>query len=43
VLNAFDKKAPIDTLNYAALNYNPTYAQPGAVGRFYTVGVRVKL
>ena len=43
VLNLFDKKAPLDTLNYAALNYNPTYAQSGAVGRFYTVGVRVKL
>jgi iron complex outermembrane receptor protein len=43
VMNAFDKKAPLDPLNYAALNYNPTYAQNGVVGRFYTVGVRVKL
>lgn len=43
VMNAFDKKAPFDPLNYAALNYNPTYAQNGVVGRFFTVGVRVKL
>ena len=43
VMNVFDKKAPFDPLNYAALNYNPTYAQNGVVGRFFTVGVRVKL
>ncbi|MGE7137089.1 TonB-dependent receptor plug domain-containing protein [Luteibacter sp. NPDC031894] len=43
VMNVFDKKAPFDPLNYAALNYNPTYAQNGVIGRFYTLGVRVKL
>jgi iron complex outermembrane receptor protein len=43
ILNAFDRKPPLDPLNYAALNYNPTYAQGGIVGRFFTVGVRVKL
>ncbi|SEN32907.1 iron complex outermembrane recepter protein [Luteibacter sp. UNCMF331Sha3.1] len=43
VMNVFDKKAPFDPLNYAALNYNPTYAQNGVVGRFFTLGVRVKL
>jgi iron complex outermembrane receptor protein len=43
VMNLFDKKAPFDPLNYAALNYNPTYAQNGVVGRFFTLGVRVKL
>ena len=43
VMNAFDRKAPFDPLNYASFNYNPTYAQSGAVGRFYTVGVKVKL
>ena len=43
IINAFDRKAPFDPLNYAAVNYNPTYAQSGVVGRFFTVGVRVKL
>lgn len=43
VMNLFDKKAPFDPLNYAALNYNPTYAQNGVIGRFFTLGVRVKL
>lgn len=43
VMNVFDKKAPFDPLNYAALNYNPTYAQNGVIGRFYRLGVRVKL
>jgi iron complex outermembrane recepter protein len=43
VMNLFDRKAPFDPLNYAALNYNPTYAQNGVVGRFFTLGVRVKL
>lgn len=42
VLNAFDRKAPFDPIDYAANNYNPTWAQQGAVGRFYTVGLRVK-
>lgn len=43
ILNAFNRKAPFDPFNYAALNYNPTWAQAGAVGRFYTVGVKVKM
>ncbi|MDQ0010571.1 iron complex outermembrane receptor protein [Luteibacter jiangsuensis] len=43
IMNVFDKKAPFDPLNYAALNYNPTYAQNGVIGRFFTLGVRVKL
>lgn len=43
VMNAFDRKAPLDVANYAATNYNPTYAQDGAIGRFYNLGVKVKL
>jgi iron complex outermembrane receptor protein len=43
VLNAFNRKAPFDPANYASNNYNPTWAQPGMVGRFYTVGVRYKM
>lgn len=43
VMNAFDRKAPLDVANYAAVNYNPTYAQDGAIGRFFNLGVKVKL
>ncbi|MBV8908896.1 MAG: TonB-dependent receptor, partial [Sphingomonas sp.] len=39
VLNLFDAKAPINPANYAAANYNPTYTQMGAVGRFFRAGV----
>jgi iron complex outermembrane receptor protein len=42
-MNAFDRKAPLDVANYAAVNYNPTYAQDGAIGRFFNLGVKVKL
>src|ERR1700761_6856364 len=43
VQNLFDRKAPIDPANYAANNYNPTYDLAGIIGRFYNVGVKVKL
>ena len=43
VQNLFDRKAPIDPANYAANNYNPTYDLAGVIGRFYNVGVKVKL
>ncbi|MHC1480821.1 TonB-dependent receptor plug domain-containing protein [Frateuria aurantia] len=43
VMNLFDKKAPIDPANYAAVNYNPTYAEQGAIGRFFNLGVKFKL
>jgi len=39
VLNLFDAKAPVNPPNYAAANYNPTYTQAGAVGRFFRAGV----
>lgn len=42
ILNAFDRSPPLDIIDYAALNYNPTYAQAGIVGRFYKLGVDVK-
>jgi iron complex outermembrane receptor protein len=42
VLNLFDRKPPLNPANYAALNYNPTFAQSGAVGRFFRVGAKVK-
>lgn len=42
IMNAFDRKAPIDPANYAATNYNPTYDMPGVIGRFFNLGVKVK-
>lgn len=47
VMNVFDRKPPFDPGNYGAgiggLNYNPSYAQEGIVGRFVNVGVKFKL
>ena len=34
IQNLFDSKPPLDPANYATNNYNPTYTQKGAVGRF---------
>lgn len=45
ILNLFNKLPPFDPANYAgaATNYNPTWSQAGIVGRFYNLGVKVKL
>lgn len=40
IQNLFDRKAPFDPIDYAGVNYNPTYAQSGIVGRFYDLGLR---
>jgi iron complex outermembrane receptor protein len=42
VLNLFDAKAPLNPPNYAAANYNPTYTQAGAEGRYFRVGANFK-
>ncbi|MGH8282715.1 MAG: TonB-dependent receptor plug domain-containing protein [Gammaproteobacteria bacterium] len=42
ILNATNKSPPFDPIDYAANNYSPTYAQAGAVGRFYQLGLQVK-
>jgi iron complex outermembrane recepter protein len=42
VLNLFDKLPPIDPADYAGINYNPTYAQSGIVGRFFKLGAAYK-
>jgi iron complex outermembrane recepter protein len=39
VENLLDRLPPIDPADYAAQNYNPTYAQAGIVGRFFKIGV----
>jgi iron complex outermembrane receptor protein len=40
--NLLDRKPPFDPIDYAGLNYNPTYAQAGIVGRFFKLGVHIK-
>ena len=41
IKNLFDAKPPLDPADYAGVNYNPTFAQSGIVGRFFSIGVRV--
>jgi iron complex outermembrane recepter protein len=42
IQNLFDKKAPFDPylVNTYGINYNQTWHQAGAVGRFFTVGAK---
>ena len=42
VENALDRKPPFDPIDYAATNYNPTYAQSGIVGRFFRLAMSYK-
>nr|WP_295110210.1 TonB-dependent receptor [uncultured Caulobacter sp.] len=42
VLNLFDVGPMFNPANYAAVNWNPTYSQSGAVGRYFRMGVRLK-
>jgi len=39
VENVLDRKPPVDPIDYAGTNYNPTYAQSGIVGRLFRVGL----
>ena len=39
IRNLLDKKPPLDQTTYGAVSYNPL-DYSGAVGRFYTLGVR---
>ncbi|MGC1304804.1 MAG: TonB-dependent receptor [Caulobacteraceae bacterium] len=42
VLNLFDSGPPFDPADYAGVNYNPTYAQQGIVGRYFRIGMHYK-
>jgi len=42
VYNVGDTLPPVDQINYAGINYNPTYAQAGIIGRAFKVGVHFK-
>jgi iron complex outermembrane receptor protein len=39
VKNVLDAKPPLDVIDYAGVNYNPTFDQAGIIGRFFSVGV----
>jgi len=39
IKNLFDAKPPLDVINYAGINYNPTFGQAGIIGRFFSVGI----
>ncbi|GLQ47495.1 hypothetical protein GCM10007862_25460 [Dyella lipolytica] len=43
-MNVFDRAPPFDPADYsgAGMNYNPTWSQSNAIGRFFNLGVKVK-
>jgi iron complex outermembrane receptor protein len=41
IQNLFDKVAPLDPTTYGAVNFNPLHVS-GAIGRYYTVGLKYK-
>jgi iron complex outermembrane receptor protein len=40
ITNLFDRLPPFDPYTYGGVNYNPSFHQSGAVGRFITLGLR---
>lgn len=40
IANLFNKLAPWDPYTYGGTNYNPSYHQDGAVGRYFKVGAK---
>jgi iron complex outermembrane receptor protein len=40
--NVANRLPPFNPANYAGVNYNPTYAQSGIIGRFFRVGMSYK-
>jgi iron complex outermembrane receptor protein len=41
IQNLFDKVAPLDPTTYGGVNFNPLHVS-GAIGRYYTVGLKYK-
>ena len=41
IQNLLDKIAPLDPTTYGAVNFNPLHLS-GAIGRYYTVGLKYK-
>lgn len=42
IFNLTDKQPPFDPQTYGGHNYNPAFAQAGAIGRFFQVGASYK-
>ena len=40
--NLLDRLPPFDPADYAGVNYNPTYAQAGIIGRYFRLGLSYK-
>ncbi len=40
ITNATNKHAPFNPYTYGAVNYNPSFTQAGAVGRYFQLGLR---
>jgi iron complex outermembrane receptor protein len=40
--NLLDRSPPFDPADYAGVNYNPTYAQAGIIGRYFRLGLSYK-
>ena len=43
IKNLFDTEPPLEPAQYGGVNYNPSSAQAGIVGRFFSLGVRLKM
>ncbi|HKD47435.1 MAG TPA: TonB-dependent receptor, partial [Rhizomicrobium sp.] len=43
IFNLLDADPPLEPAQYGGVNYNPSSAQGGIVGRFFQVGVRLKM
>jgi len=42
VSNVFNRLAPLNTVTYGGFNYNPSLDQPGAVLRYYELGLHYR-
>ena len=43
IKNLFDTLPPVEPAQYGGVNYNPSSAQEGIVGRFFQAGIRLKM
>ncbi len=43
IKNLLDTEPPLEPAQYGGVNYNPSSAQAGIVGRFFSAGIRLKM
>jgi iron complex outermembrane receptor protein len=43
IFDLFNRMPPFDPADYAGLNYNPGFYQEAIVGRFFNIGIKLKL